>query len=165
LSAGRTERDYLTLIRAIEGLGLGLIIVTDKNNLKNIRESSGVKILTDLPYEEYLELLKKAKIVVIPLNPRVKSTGQVVMLEAMSFGKPVIVSRVTGSLDYIQDGVNGLLVNPEDADDLRNKIIWLSGHPEKADEIGKRGFLLVKKSLSLERYVAEILEKAYSLRS
>jgi glycosyltransferase involved in cell wall biosynthesis len=165
LSAGRTERDYSTLVQAMEGLHLNLIIVADKNSLRSIKQSSSVKIILDLPYEEYIKLLKKAKIVVIPLNPVVKSTGQVVMLEAMSFGKPVIITRTTGSLDYIRDGENGLLVNPEDVQDLRYKIIWLLKNPEKADEIGRKGFLFVKENLSLEKYVMQVLEKACSLRS
>ncbi|MFH0930615.1 MAG: glycosyltransferase family 4 protein [Candidatus Zixiibacteriota bacterium] len=165
LSAGRTERDYPTLIQAIKGLEIKLVIVADDHSLKKIKGASGVKILKDLPYPEYLELLKRAKAVVLPLNPVSKSTGQVVMLEAMALGKPVISSKVTGTLDYIEDGVNGLLVNPKDPTDLRNKLIWLLNKPDKAEQIGEKGFLFVKKHLTFDNYVAKVLKTAYSLIS
>jgi len=164
-SAGRTERDYSTLIQAVKGLDHKLVIVTDKINVEKIRDGPGAEFLIDLPYQEYLKLLNKAKIVVIPLNPVVKSTGQVVMLEAMALGKPVIASRVTGSLDYIEDGVNGLLVNPKDVLDLRNKIVWLLDNPDRALEIGKKGFHFVKGNLTFEKYVATVLKGAYSLKT
>ena len=40
------------------------------------------------------------------------------ILEAMSFGLPVIATRISSIPEVIKDGNNGLLVNPEDSNDL-----------------------------------------------
>jgi len=45
-----------------------------------------------------------------------------VVLEAMSFGKPVIFSKFGPGPETIADGYDGLLVNPYDIDDLSQKI-------------------------------------------
>lgn len=164
LAAGSTKRDYQTFIQAVTGLQQKIVVVTDQANMKKIKNGLNVEFFLNLPYQEYLRLLSKARMVVVPLNPVVQSTGQVVILEAMALGKPVIASRVTGTLDYIQDGVNGVLVKPKDAVDLRNKIDWLLGHPELAAEIGRKGFLFVKENSTYEKYISAILLKAYSLR-
>lgn len=44
------------------------------------------------------------------------------MLEAMSFGLPVIASRVGGVPDVIEHGVTGFLVEPGNTDDLKRHI-------------------------------------------
>ena len=45
------------------------------------------------------------------------------LLEAMSSGLPVIVSKLEGVTDWIvRDGINGLLVHPGDGNDLGRAI-------------------------------------------
>ena len=61
--------------------------------------------------------------VLVPLEAHVYSSGQVVILEAMALGKPVITSRVLGTEDYVVDGVDGLLVPPADAEALRQAML------------------------------------------
>jgi len=47
-----------------------------------------------------------------------------VVNEGMAAGLPMIVSDVCGcSLDLVKDGVNGFLINPDDVDDIANKIV------------------------------------------
>ena len=42
--------------------------------------------------------------------------------EAMSYARPVLVSRGAGAADMVSSGTNALLLNPGDVDDLCNKI-------------------------------------------
>lgn len=44
------------------------------------------------------------------------------ILEAMSFGLPVVASRISSLAEIIKDNVNGLLVNPGDPKDLAQSI-------------------------------------------
>jgi len=48
-----------------------------------------------------------------------------VVLEAMAHGCPVIATRVTGVTTLVQDGVNGLVVPPDDVAALRDAVIRL----------------------------------------
>lgn len=45
-----------------------------------------------------------------------------VLLDAMCFGLPIVATRVGGIPDIIEDGVNGILVDPEDPDALVSAV-------------------------------------------
>ncbi len=62
-----------------------------------------------------------------------------VLLEAMASGKAVIGSKVGGVVDVIQDGENGLLVAPNDVDELAGAIIDMCENDGKRIALGSRG--------------------------
>jgi glycosyltransferase involved in cell wall biosynthesis len=54
----------------------------------------------------------------------------------MAMGKAVIVADPEGAKDYIDDRIDGILVEPLDPDKLRNAIIQLINDPSFSEEIG-----------------------------
>ena len=68
-------------------------IVSDDYHLKGIDISANITVKKNIPYSEYLTLLENSRLVVVPLTKHVMSTGQVVILEAMALGKPVIATE------------------------------------------------------------------------
>jgi glycosyltransferase involved in cell wall biosynthesis len=61
------------------------------------------------------------------------------ILEAGACGKPVIASMVGGVPEVVEDGVNGLLVPPNDARALSEAILRILGDEELARRLGERG--------------------------
>ena len=62
-----------------------------------------------------------------------------VLNEAMSCGIPCVAFRCKyGPEDAIEDGVNGLLAENGNIDDLANKILWMIMHPEERLRMGIR---------------------------
>jgi glycosyltransferase involved in cell wall biosynthesis len=61
------------------------------------------------------------------------------LMESMEAGLPVVATRVGGTPDLIDDGVEGLLVPRRDPDALANAIARLLSEPEVAREMGARG--------------------------
>lgn len=59
------------------------------------------------------------------------------LIEAMSYGCPVVVTSVGGIPEAIQDGVNGLLCEPRDAECLAAKIIALIENPSLRQTLGQ----------------------------
>lgn len=58
------------------------------------------------------------------------------LLEAMASGLPCIATRVSGSSQVIQDGVNGLLVQPGNVEELEVALIRLLTDGDLADSLG-----------------------------
>ncbi|MDO8592875.1 MAG: glycosyltransferase family 4 protein [bacterium] len=63
----------------------------------------------------------------------------IVYLEANLAGKPVIAGDSGGVRDAVIDGVNGLLVNPEDTNAIASAIIKLASDSELRQKLGKQG--------------------------
>jgi glycosyltransferase involved in cell wall biosynthesis len=121
-AAGRTFRDFPTMIAAVAPTPYDTVIVASRSVAKVPAEAAHIRLHEDIPLAQFTELLEGARVVVVPLQDRRISTGQVVILHAMALGKPVIVTRTSGSTDYIEDGKNGLLVPPSDVEALRRAI-------------------------------------------
>jgi len=154
-SAGRTFRDYGTLLKAVAGLPEKVVIVAGRKNFENVTASipENVKIIRDIPLVEYAKLLAKAKFVVLPLQERKISVGQQVLLESMALGKAVIATSVGGIVDYVVDGTAGLLVKPHDYMDLRRKISLLIEKPDLRASMGQAAKEKIKKNHQVQHYI------------
>lgn len=122
LAAGRSLRDYPTLIEAARGLDFPVTIICGRDDPVPQHCPANVTVLREVGYSDYLDYLRRCTLVAIPLRATERATGQVVALEAMTLGKPVVASRVAGTVDYIRDGETGLLVEPGDVSALRNAL-------------------------------------------
>jgi glycosyltransferase involved in cell wall biosynthesis len=60
------------------------------------------------------------------------------LIEAMAVGLPVIGADSVGIRDVISNGENGLLVNVDDVDDLKNKLVYLIENPKIRHILGKK---------------------------
>lgn len=58
------------------------------------------------------------------------------MIEAMCLGLPCICTKVSGAIDLIEDGKNGVLVEIGDVEGLVEKMNCLADNQEKAQQIG-----------------------------
>ena len=67
------------------------------------------------------------------------------LIEAMNAGLLVISSRVGGVPYMVEDGVNGLLFESDNDDELAEKMIWAFEHPETSYGIVLQAFRSVKK--------------------
>jgi phosphatidylinositol alpha-1,6-mannosyltransferase len=63
----------------------------------------------------------------------------IVFLEANSAGKPVIGGRSGGAVEAIVDGVTGYLVNPDDSNELAEKLRTLLANKELRETLGGAG--------------------------
>ncbi|MCM8795943.1 MAG: glycosyltransferase family 4 protein [Candidatus Omnitrophica bacterium] len=92
--------------------------------------------------------------------PSLKEGLGLALLEAMACGCAVIGSAVGGIKNVIQEGINGLLVRPQDTRDLAAKILELLVDQEKRKSLGRRAQIFVSENFSLEKMVLET-ERVY----
>lgn len=79
-------------------------------------------IATNLPHDELMAHFKASKIFV--LNSGYEGFSHII-LEAMACGLPVITTNVCGNPEMIHDGYNGLLVEYNNKEQLKNAILRL----------------------------------------
>lgn len=110
-----------------------------------------------LPHQEAIERLGSADVFVFP---SITDGMSLACMEAMSLGLPVIVTSSTGASQFIENGVNGYVVDPSDERSLFNSMERFSDNPALISEMGKQS-LRIAKSFGWDRYyscVGEMLE-------
>ncbi|MFA5110383.1 MAG: glycosyltransferase [Desulfobaccales bacterium] len=101
------------------------------------------------------ELLKALDIFILPSYSEGMSLA---LLEAMAAARPVIVSRVGGLPEVVQQNKTGLLIPPRDADALAEALARLLDDPDLAQKLGAAARRRVRAHFSLDRLGREISE-------
>lgn len=107
VAVGRSNRDYEFLIKTLENTSYELYIICD-----NIKEctAKNIHVLKNCYGDEMINFMAQSLCVVVPLKDTNISAGQLVILQALSLGKPIIVTSSRGIDDYIENGKNGLII-------------------------------------------------------
>jgi phosphatidyl-myo-inositol dimannoside synthase len=80
-----------------------------------------------------------------------------VFTEAHAHGKPVVAGRSGGVTDAVLDGKTGLLVPPENLEDLVEALCTLLSDQEHAATLGEAGRKRVEDALNWDRFTEQIL--------
>jgi glycosyltransferase involved in cell wall biosynthesis len=75
------------------------------------------------------------------------------LLQAAAAGVPIVASSVGGIPEIVHDGVNGVLVPPDDIPALTSAVIRLLGDIEKASVMGRTGRQLIRTEFPIEKMV------------
>jgi glycosyltransferase involved in cell wall biosynthesis len=87
-------------------------------------------------YEKIHEEYSQADVFILPT---LEDAFGVVIVEALSSGVPVVCSPFAGAADYIQDGVNGFIVNPTEIPALAERISRLLSDSTLREEFSAQG--------------------------
>ena len=71
--------------------------------------------------------------------PSTEESFGIVYLEAWMCRKPVIGGRISSTQCVIDEGVDGLLADPHDAEDIAQRIIELLSDRDKRERMGRNG--------------------------
>jgi len=161
-SAGLELRDYHTLVEAVRGLPVNLVISAYSPYSHFAYEGSGgaplppnVRVATFSP-TRLRDAFADARFVVVPLKPTLNACGISVLTEGWAMRKAAVATRITGLLDYVVDGENGLFVEPYDVDALRGKILYLLDHDDEAARLGQTGRRMVERDFNLDDYATRL---------
>jgi glycosyltransferase involved in cell wall biosynthesis len=75
----------------------------------------------------------------------------IVFVEAMSHGLPILSTRVGALPDMVEDGHNGYLIEPGDADSLAAHLDALLSDPERRRRLGENGRALARDRYNWDR--------------
>ncbi|MFF0340516.1 glycosyltransferase [Kribbella sp. NPDC004875] len=161
---GRLEEDkgFADLLQAWDS-SLGRLVVVGDGALRaaaeeRARTDASVQVLGQLPWADGMEVLRSARVAVVPARSY-ESFGLVVV-EAFAHGVPVVASRLGALAELVDDGETGALTAPGDPEELR-KAIGLVADPETSIAFGERARQVYLKRFSPERDV-QATERIYT---
>ncbi len=135
-ASGRSHRDYRTLIEAVRGLPIKVVINAQPFNIPQCPIPENVVINSLVPYSDFLALVRQCRFMVIPLYEAKHASGESVMMQGMAARKTVVATETYSTAELIEPGVNGLLVPPGDVAKMRQAIQYLLEHPDANREMG-----------------------------
>ena len=115
----------------------------------DLRIAGRVHFLGNLSNEEVAACYAHADLFALP------SAGEgfgLVFLEAMAFSKPLVGAAIGGTTDVVEDGINGLLVPPGNADALMQALRRLLCDESLRRELGRRGEEIVRQKYQFSAF-------------
>jgi glycosyltransferase involved in cell wall biosynthesis len=159
VAAGRSGRDYPTLVAAVHDLPCRVAIICNETaGLGGVVASPQVEIMMSCFGTDYLRQLLDADVVVVPLRVEDISAGQMVMIQAMALARPLVVTQTPTVGDYLEDGDNAVLVARGDAGALRRAIAGLLADPAYAHALGKRAREAYSARLSGDAHMRSVVQ-------
>ena len=110
-----------------------------------------------LPHEQLLERMENSDCLIVPSRVDPIPT---VAVEMMMKERLCLCTDVCGIAHYIQDGWNGFTVEPENVQQLADKICYIVGHQTDLQEISERGRMIFENYFSEKVFVPKILGMA-----
>ncbi|HVS10700.1 MAG TPA: glycosyltransferase [Planctomycetota bacterium] len=174
VAALKPYKGHEVLLEALErlqeqGLDFQCVLVGEgplrqqlEHTLERRRLAQRVRLLGARKQDEVRDILRRATVVVQPSV--VASDGQmegipVTLMEAMALGRAVVATRLSGIPELIDDGVDGLLVEPGEARLLADALRRALQEPELRLRLGRAATRSVADSFLLDTCVASLLER------
>jgi glycosyltransferase involved in cell wall biosynthesis len=164
-SAGLEFRDYDTLVAAVEGLDVDVVIAAASPWSKRASSVGDAALpanvtVCKLSLAELRDLYARSTIVVMPLVENDFQAGITTILEAMAMGKPIVCSATAGQADTLVDGVTGVYVPVGDAASLRGAIESLLADPQRRERLGAAARAWAVEHADIEVYAERLTEIA-----
>ena len=121
----------------------------------NVARLSNTVLLGPAEHAQSLALLDAADVLIVPSRDE---TMPIVILEALSRGKAVISTDVGGISEWLRDGLNALLVPPDDPEALRRAIEKCATDPDLVRRLAAAGKRTFERHFTLARFGAAFEE-------
>lgn len=158
--AGSAHRDWQTAFAAFAELDCEVVVSTGDQVPS---PSENVTLVGPLSPSDGQALMSRARAVVVPFVDTTLPHGPLIILDAMTLGKPVVATRTAGSRDYVT-AETGILVPPGDFMALKSAVQTLIEDPVRAHAMGVCGQQNAKR-LTPTAMVTALSELADSCRS
>ncbi len=156
------EKGVDILIRAVADLpGLNLKILGDGPQTEALHEIANQRHISNVNFLGYMSGAEKWRLLGQALASVMPSVWYehlpFSILESFATGTPALASRLGSLPSIVEEGFTGLLFRPGDSMDLRDKLAWISAHPDQALEMGRNGRLTVEERYSEDSHYERLV--------
>lgn len=144
LSAGKTNRDFKTLVEALRGTPWSASIYCARANVSKVASPPGnVSIHTNetghvLGYRELYQRSKRARVLAVPLAEVDALAGLTSVVDALALGKPLIMTK-NRWLDFDPEAQGiGYTLEVGDVEGWRQALQRVLGDPELEARLGQK---------------------------
>ena len=137
IAPGRSNRDYTFLYNAWN-FDTELKIICEA--FPEPRKADNINVISDCYGENYIKLLAGCRAVIVPLKDVHVSSAQLCILQAMMYGKPVIVTENDSVYDYIINGEDGVIIK-KDKDALAHALVQVEQDYKAMSKYARKHYL------------------------
>lgn len=125
-----------------------------KKRISELDIEDRVKVHGWVSEEERNEIFKESKLFILPSYFEALPMS---LLEAMSYGVPVIVTNVGSIPEVVSNSENGIIVEPGDPDGLGKAMISLLSDNKRLQSISENNYQKIQSSFSIDASVEVLL--------
>jgi rhamnosyl/mannosyltransferase len=143
--------------------GIGDLLDELKAYARFLKVDHKISFIGHISNEELPGYYAAADVFCLPSVMRSEAFG-LVMVEAMSYAKPIVATKITGSgVPWVnRHGVSGLNAEPNNPLDLASKLNQILNNSELAKSLGLGGLRLFEENFTLDKMISGIT-KVYEL--
>ena len=128
------EKGILTLLKSWKDIEIKINIYGDGPLLNKIKKNSkNIQFHGNCSRDLISDEMHKSKFLIFPSEWF--ECMPMTILESFRAGTLVLASNIGSIPNIIKDGYNGILFNPNDPSDIKEKVNWVLNNPQKCDEI------------------------------
>lgn len=135
-----------------------LVLIGAKYPGQDYQSTGKISIIENAPFDIVVEAYQRCRFAVFP-SVWAEPFG-IVAIEAMSYKKAVIATKIGGLADIVVDRETGMLVPPNNPKALCEAMTYLLENPEIAERMGQKGYKRWKQNFAAEVVVPKI-EQVY----
>lgn len=151
-------RDFNLLLEATKDIDITIRIKAGSNAKSAISHPNAIWETRFLPQEEFRERYAGALMVVVCTKDTPNAAGITSLMEALSMGKPTIVSDNPALRDYLPPPDAAIVVPVGDCAALRKAILFLLENPQIATAMGERARIFAERNFGMARHYQAMAE-------
>lgn len=140
-------------------IGDGILLKKYKQRVKKLGLSKQITFLGPLTQSEITPHFKQADLFVLPC--RIGKNGDRdglpnVLMEALAMQIPILSTQVSAVEELIEDGISGILVEPDNISALKDAIIKLISDPNLRQALALQGEARVKTDFACDKGISQL---------
>lgn len=144
---GRSNRDYKFVLDSLKNTEYKVKIICDE--LKIEKKYDNIMIYNNIFGLKYYEMLSKSFCTIVALEDEKISSGQLSILHAMQYRKPVIVTYNESIKEYIENGKDGIVIS-KDVNQLKETLKELYKNKKLYERISNNAYSKYINEFSIE---------------